>query len=264
MIKVGSYVNLIRPPIERNLYKAGLLRCSRDLEDLSNYRNAFTGKRCFIMGNGPSLNQIDLSKLQNEYVFVFNGAYELAQKFQFAKPFYLIEDHLVAIDHSSNFKNLNRPKFIAHDLIKHFNYTKSITTVYLERNYRYNSRWPGFLDKSTNYPIFYWGGTVAYFGLQMADFMNFDEIIFIGMDLSYIVPNSVIKNGTQLTSTEDDPNHYSPNYFGVGKRWHIPETSRMLKSFKCSSSYPVVKKVINATVGGNLDCFTRKDYNDLF
>lgn len=264
MIRVGSYVNRLRSPLERGLYKAGMLRCSKDLEDLSNYRDAFSGERCFIMGNGPSLNKIDLKKLKTEYVFVFNGAYELAQKFQFAKPMYLIEDHLVAIDHSANFKELNGPKFVAHDLIRYFNYSKSITTVYLERNYSCDVNWPGFLDKSANCPIFYWGGTVAYFGLQLADFMNFNEIIFIGMDLTYTVPNSVIRNGTQLTSTEDDPNHYSPKYFGAGKRWHIPETSRMVQAFKFASNHPVAERVSNATVGGNLDCFTRKDYDDLF
>ena len=42
------------------------------LKDNEELRNAYRGKRCFILGNGPSLNEIDFSSLQNEVVFTVN------------------------------------------------------------------------------------------------------------------------------------------------------------------------------------------------
>ena len=36
-------------------------------------KNAYKGKRCFIVGNGPSLKHYDLSKLTNEHVFTVNN-----------------------------------------------------------------------------------------------------------------------------------------------------------------------------------------------
>src|SRR3989338_8496092 len=35
-------------------------------------KNTKTGKRCFIMGNGPSLKDIDLTDFRNEETFVVN------------------------------------------------------------------------------------------------------------------------------------------------------------------------------------------------
>ena len=37
--------------------------------------NVHRGQRCFIVGNGPSLNQTDLSLLRGEYTFTTNRAY---------------------------------------------------------------------------------------------------------------------------------------------------------------------------------------------
>lgn len=36
------------------------------------YKNAYSGKRCFVLGNGPSLKNIDLSILSDEYTFTVN------------------------------------------------------------------------------------------------------------------------------------------------------------------------------------------------
>ncbi len=36
------------------------------------YKNAYKGKRCFIMGNGPSVKEINLELLKDEYVFGVN------------------------------------------------------------------------------------------------------------------------------------------------------------------------------------------------
>ena len=33
------------------------------------------GERCFIIGNGPSLNKLDLSKIKDEYTFGVNAIY---------------------------------------------------------------------------------------------------------------------------------------------------------------------------------------------
>jgi len=36
---------------------------------------AYQGQRCFVIGNGPSLNQLDLAKLKDEQVFACNLFY---------------------------------------------------------------------------------------------------------------------------------------------------------------------------------------------
>src|SRR3546814_5642176 len=60
--------------------------CSSDL---------FKGKRCFIIGNGPSLNKIDLSLLRNEYSFAVNSFYYKTREIGFRPTFFVVEDSTV-------------------------------------------------------------------------------------------------------------------------------------------------------------------------
>lgn len=60
------------------------------------YRGLYGGKRCFIVGNGPSVNKVDFSKLKNELVITVNEMFRhekfdsLGSKFHFiADPAYL-------------------------------------------------------------------------------------------------------------------------------------------------------------------------------
>ena len=44
-----------------------------DVEKLQAFRNKHKGERCVIVGNGPSLNEMDLTPLANETTFAVNG-----------------------------------------------------------------------------------------------------------------------------------------------------------------------------------------------
>ena len=59
---------------EQNTDEQTVLTISLDSLMQKNKRlhNTHAGERCFILGNGPSLRKIDLSILQNEFVFTVN------------------------------------------------------------------------------------------------------------------------------------------------------------------------------------------------
>ena len=42
------------------------------LKQNTELKDKYKGKRCFILGNGPSLNSLDFSSLKDEYVFTVN------------------------------------------------------------------------------------------------------------------------------------------------------------------------------------------------
>jgi hypothetical protein len=44
---------------------------------LQSLKNVHNGRRAFIIGNGPSLKQTDLSRLKNEFTFGLNRIYLL-------------------------------------------------------------------------------------------------------------------------------------------------------------------------------------------
>ena len=68
---------------------------------LEGFRDRYAGKRCFIIGNGPSLREMDLSALRDEYTFGLNRIYLMFEKIGFpslviARPSVLVgnrEEH---------------------------------------------------------------------------------------------------------------------------------------------------------------------------
>jgi hypothetical protein len=102
--------------------------------------------------------------------------------------------------------------------------------------------------------------------LQLAFYMGFSEVYLIGMDFSYAVPQSTTIEGANYTSNEDDPNHFHPEYFGKGKKWHDPMLDRVAMNYeKAKEAFGADGRTIyNATVGGKLEIFPRTEYASLF
>ena len=76
----------------------------------------------------------------------------------------------------------------------------------------------------------------------------------------------VEENGNEWTSGGDDPNHFHPDYFGKGYRWHNPRLDRMELAYRKAKRVFEAdgRRVVNATLGGKLEVFERVDYDSLF
>lgn len=230
------------------------------------FKKRYNNRRCFIIGNGPSLNSMNLNLMKEDVVFCSNSFFLKFKDLEFKPTFITVEDHLVAED---NFKELEKlegiTKIFPIDLRHILANTANTYWIELRRALNNKTREKKFkfnIEKET----FYWGGTVLYMNLQLAAYMGFKNIYLIGVDLSYSIPKDADIRGSVITSNSDDPNHFNPSYFGKGKRWHIPETDRMQESF--TNAYKELKKsniyLYNATVGGNLKDVPRVEYNSLF
>lgn len=224
-------------------------------------------KRCFVLGNGPSLNKMDLNLMKNDVVIVSNSFYLKFNDLGFTPNFLTVEDHLVAEDNHLEFSKLKGiTKVFPYDLRKVLKKDKNTIYVNLKRAKVHHTSpyFPPFSSDCVN--KMYWGGTVSYMSIQLAAHLGFKEIYLIGVDLSYQIPKDIIQKGSVLTSQSDDPNHFDSNYFGAGKRWHLPEVERMQVSFdKANLSLGNQGiKLYNATVGGNLNNIERVVYEDLF
>lgn len=67
-----------------------ILRANKEFE------NTHRGRRCFILGNGPSLNEMDLSLLRSEQTFVCNYFYKHPQAVACNPKYYVIVDGKLA------------------------------------------------------------------------------------------------------------------------------------------------------------------------
>lgn len=241
----------------------------RSKNRLKGLKNKFAGERCFIVGNGPSLNELDLNFLKDEYSFAVNSIYYKTREMGYRPSFYVVEDPHVIKD---NIKEIND-----YDCDYMF-FPSKFKSKFKKGDNRYfvNLDYSFFNDVSPYYekPRFsqdcaaevFCGQSVTIVNLQLAYYLGFSEVYLIGIDFSYNVPKSAIVDGNVIESTEDDVNHFHPDYFGKGKKWHAPKLHNTLKSYKLAKLMYELdeRKVMNATKGGKLEVYERVDYNSLF
>lgn len=250
---------------EKEIYIAPEADCS----ELAQFRNAFLGKRCFIIGNGPSLNNHDLSLLKNEYTFGVNSFYYKTRETGFRPTFYVVEDSSVMKENLKEIKEYHAPFKFFPTVYKRL-HPKRPNTFFFKMN-------RGFYEKSSpNFCVprfstdatkeLYCGQSVTYINLQLAYFMGFTEVYLIGMDFSYVIPESHKRTGDVLLSDSDDPNHFHKDYFGKGKTWKDPKLDRVGMNYRMAKlAYESTgRRIYNATVGGSLEIFERINYTSLF
>jgi len=241
----------------------------RSSKRLSELKDKFKGQRCFIVGNGPSLNKLDLTKLEGECSFAVNSIYYKTREMGYKPTFYTVEDIQVIRD---NIKEINAYDcdFMFFPSSEKSRFKKGENRYFLNLDYSF------YVQKSNYYEIprfsqdiakeVFCGQSVTIVNLQLAYYLGFTEVYLIGMDFSYVIPDSAKVNGNVIESTENDVNHFHPDYFGKGKKWHDPKLHNVLKSYQlCKLMYEMDgRRIINSTVGGNLDIFERKEFNQLF
>jgi len=228
------------------------------IKRLAAFKDIHKGKRAFIIGNGPSLKQTDLSKLKTEFTFGMNRFYVAFPELGFQTTYFASINNLVIEQFVNDISALPMPKFLSWRSHRFFN----------ERLYNDTTN---FIYTSYTGPKFsgdvrgrVWeGATVTTFALQIAFHMGFERVVLIGVDHNFTSKGDANKT---VTSEGDDPNHFMPNYFGKGVKWQLPDldTSEVGYIMAREAYRRAGREVIDATVGGNLTVFPKVDYNSLF
>jgi len=225
------------------------------IQRLKGYHNIHTGKRCFIIGNGPSLKQMDLSLLKNEFTFGMNRLYMAFPEMGFSTSYFVSMNDLVAEQCARDFEKLTMPKFFSWRARKWI--TPDEQTQFIYSTYT----GPGF---STDITGRVWeSATVTYVALQLAYYMGFSTVVLIGVDHNFVTQG---KPNSTVVSQGDDPNHFNPHYFGKGFRWQLPdlETSELGYQLARDAYSADGRQILDATQGGKLTIFKKVDYQSLF
>ncbi|MGH8611181.1 MAG: 6-hydroxymethylpterin diphosphokinase MptE-like protein, partial [Gammaproteobacteria bacterium] len=224
-------------------------------------------QRCFIIGNGPSLNRTDLTKLSDEVTFGVNGIFLKCDETGFLPTFYVVEDHLVAEDRAARINALDGPLKL---FPIHLAYclAEGPNTIFFNHKPRRHPE--GFEFSTDASKVTYTGCTVTFTCMQLAFYLGFREIYLLGVDASYEIPKAAARSDHYgvgiLDMPGDDPNHFHPDYFGKGYRWHDPQVDKMIAAFEEARRIAESRgvRIRNATVGGKLEVFERVHYESLF
>jgi hypothetical protein len=236
---------------------------------LAALKDIHRGERAFIIGNGPSLKRTDLSRLSDELTFGLNRIYLMFPELGFTTTYLCVVNDLVIEQTTADLMALEMPRFIAWRSRRHFASRSPITQS--PKRQSSDAKLPTFLYTTYTSPRFatdvrgrVWeGATVTNVALQLAYHMGFEQVILIGVDHSY---SAAGKPNTTVTAQGDDPNHFSPHYFGKGFRWQLPdlENSELGYAMARDAYRRAGREVLDATIDGRLTVFPKVDYNSLF
>ena len=255
--KIGRLVNNLRWFTNPTT----LMRSHRDA--MAALKNKHKNTPALIIGNGPSLNAQDLTQISNFVSFAANSFFLKSQLTGVPPTYLTVEDPLPAEDNADSLIHFDQSLKIApFDLRYVFGDEAGYTYVNFVRGYRpfVGPFFPLFSHHGEQ--AIFWGGTVVYMNLQLAAHMGCNPIYFTGMDLTYDIPESAMVDKGVITSTEDDPNHFDPVYFGAGKRWHLPHTDVMQHCLNYAYRKLTASgfRLYNLTEGGNLQGIPRRSF----
>lgn len=218
---------------------------------LARFHNRHSGERCFVVANGPSLNQMDLSFLRAETVIGLNKIYLGIDRFKFYPRYLVAVNEKVIRQSAEQLKALNCVKFISgrgSDVLPEGPLTYHITTKNV------SCRFCRDIANGVRE-----GGTVTYAALQIAYYMGFSDVVLIGLDHRYRFHGQPHEAHVLDGS---DPNHFSPDYFGNGQSWDNPDLPLSEESYRIAREVydSEGRRIIDATVGGACPVFERADY----
>lgn len=223
---------------------------------ITRIKNSCHGKRCFIVGNGPSLTVHDLEMLRNEITFASNRIYHIFSQTTWRPTYYCIQDYMLI---KKSFNEINqvqaKKRFVGYYDDEEFDLLKNFTFIYLHLDSFYPNL-PKFSENLNN--GIYEGFTVTYMCLQLALFMGFKEIVLLGIDHNYsveLLPDGKIKTN----SVEKD------HFDSKDKVDNLPQPAKSTLAYEATKQYCEKNgiNVYNATRGGLLEVFERKSLEDI-
>lgn len=256
-----------------------LINWSDDTKKIKEFNNKHIGKRCFIIGNGPSLKISDLEKINNEISFASNSIYALYAHTDWRPTYYCATDSVFCKQIMSEKKNvimlLDGCKAAFTSITGEGIYYKDdadIEKLYYIRSLtkRLNDGFPEFSVDCSKYV--YSSSTITYSMLQLAIYMGIKEIYLLGIDFSFSVErynNRIIKNNVYNHMKEIEVEEKK----GVSKALiakygvsYLADMDLQLAGYQKAKQYADAHgiKIYNATRGGKLEVFPRVDFDSLF
>lgn len=224
-------------------------------EYLKKYKDVYKGKRCFVIGNGPSLKKEDLMLLEKnkEITFAANGIFHIYDKTTWRPTHYMLCDALAYRDLYDNIERIeNENSFIADFYYTDFKSINRANRFYLI-NKIYNSDKFPFSDDAVK--GLYSGRTITYVMIQMACYMGIKEIYLLGVDWTG-------GKGTGVGRIDFFEGHKKRIENNTPFDIFYEEKYAFESALRYAAAHGI--KIFNATRGGELEVFERVEFDRLF
>lgn len=249
------------------------------------FKNKYQGKRCFILGNGPSLKyETRLRELEDEIVFTVNQSYRSTIFNEVKSNFHLMMDPLFfELDKSKPeekevldmiIKCSENPEIQMIFPVNHINYIQnnfsSKRHIYISGKSYLPDAFHGKFDMCCELPRF---RNVIQFAIACAIYMGFSQIIILGCDMTGLLdnyikrsPNDYLEKFSHIYEyTENENKRMKTVHSMYSNEFMLSGFAKMFTDYRILSEWCNKHKVVllNATQETALDMLKYVNLDDV-
>lgn len=236
------------------------LKYHKICDEIKRFKGIHQGKRCFIIGTGPSLTMDDLEKLKGEISIGSNRIFEVFPRTSWRPTYFITQDLTLIRKFQEDIKQIECQQiFLPINMRPLFTNKADISYFVL----RHKNFYPGYADFSTHLNRYMGQGfTVTYGAIQLARYMGFKEVYLLGIDHNY----SISLNEKGIPVIKEDVKDYFEGSKASNKGMNLPRvvesTMAYMTARKFADAHPDFT-IFNATRGGKLEAFERVNLDDI-
>lgn len=259
-IRTKLWFNVNFPKIIRKIFC--VLRRILDYRYINDYKQHYTklkelhnkhkGERCFVVGMGPSLDKTRFDLIKDEIFIVSNNFYTGIKKFGIKPKYWAVGDKGVFDIHHKELLKQDTTMFLTENASRlflkhkeHYMKDAKINPIVI-KPLGNTETWMTFSKDLTKGA---YGGHAVCGCIQVALHLGFKEVYLLGCDCSESEENVHFGGATTFSTSDKVLNEWE----SVFKRYEVCK-----KLFEKNN-----RKIYNATVGGALEVFERRDVKDI-
>ena len=216
------------------------------------FNNIHKGEDCFIIGNGPSINKMDLAPLKDYHTFGLNKIYLIFDKVDLNLSYHVAVNPLVIQQSKNQIESLSCPSFLsfraARKIVRHLGHIYFLITG------------GPFTFRRDLIREIHTGATVTYVAMQIAFYMGFSKVFLIGIDHNFTISGT--PNEKQFLKG-DDFNHFDSRYF-KNSEWQLPDLEASELSYHMAKFHFVRagRQIYDVTLDGKLNIFPKISFEE--
>lgn len=247
--KVKNRINKVKYDFQRN----------KETKSIKKFKDLHKNGICFIIGNGPSMTFKDLDRINELNIpsFACNKIYLGFDETKWRPTYYFISDSRIIKDVDISqvdvpYENMFFPRMFK-GIVEKGNFYEKLNHDWLHSDKFSKDAYKGIYGRET----------VVIDMVQFAYYMGFSTVYIIGVDFSYNM-QSVDKNN--LTFVSDGGNYFIKGYEKKGEVINLGNRDSNILGFQAARKAfeDDGRNIFNATRGGKLEVFVRKDLDEIF
>jgi hypothetical protein len=223
-------------------------------------------KTLILMGNGPSLADVDFSRLNGYDTFGLNSAYRAYPRLNWWPTYHGCFDYRVTDNHQQHFINLiEEGKIKRHFYIRNLSDNPRFTHINL-LTYGTTNRTN---NKEEDFKQFHDNGNSGANACSVGICLGYKKIILLGVDCNYVeFVDGSQKDGTALKmekTPDKNPNYWFDDYQQQGDEYNVPRGTDFHKPTWNMLAYRAAHEgieMINCSPITTLRCFKRMSFEE--